>query len=444
MNSESIDCIATDPPFNSKRAYFAPLGSRSAGQKFDDVWRWDEVTDEWQDVIAAGYPKIKELIEAAAVIEGGSINHRTGKISTGRTKNSIAAYLAWMAPRIVEMRRVLKPSGVLFMQCDTEANSYLRLLLDAIFGRGKFINEIVRRRAKDKNDTTRKLGCNHDTILAYGKTLKWKWHPSFEPYDMANLDPKTLAQYEPEEGTGRLVHYGDLTSPQKNRPNLTYEFLGVTRVWRRSRKRMEEDYKAGTVVQLKPGRVPRSRRYLDEQKGKMRDDIWLDLVQPDSSDSEWGTRKPVPLYQRLVECATDKGDIVLDPFCGCATTLIAAENLERQWVGIDIDPVAETETERRLFNECGLTSESPVRIRKSLRRSDIPHIPNDKLRDKLWNSQGRKCANPYCDSEAVRKVDIELDHRIPKSRGGKTMCSTVLGYAQTATGAKEARRGDCF
>ena len=204
MNSESVDCIATDPPFNAKRVFNAPLGSRSAEQRFDDRWRWDEVTDEWQDLIASDHPAIKEIIEAAAVIEGGSIDHRTGKIATG-AKNSIAAYLAYMAPRIVEMRRVLKPTGVLFLQCDGEANAYLRLLMDGVFGRGQCINEVTVRRTMSKGLASRRLPRNSDTVLAYGKTRKWKWNPSHEPYDMANLDEKTLQQYAKIDGGGAKI-----------------------------------------------------------------------------------------------------------------------------------------------------------------------------------------------------------------------------------------------
>ena len=165
MDSATVDLIATDPPFNTKRLFNAPLGSRTAQQKFDDRWRWDEVTDEWHDVIAADHPAIKEIIEAAAVIECGSIDPHTGKVSTGRTKNSIAAYLAYMAPRVVEMRRVLKPTGVLFLQCDSKANSYLRLLLDAVFGRNNMINMIARRHAIAKGLATRRLPNNHDTLF---------------------------------------------------------------------------------------------------------------------------------------------------------------------------------------------------------------------------------------------------------------------------------------
>ena len=417
MDSEAVDCIATDPPFNAKRVFNAPLGSKAADQRFDDRWRWDEVTDEWQDLIAADHPAIKEVIEAAAVIEGGTIDHRTGKIITG-AKNSIAAYLAYMAPRIVEMRRILKPKGVLFLQCDTEANVYLRLLLDAVFGRSLFINEITRRRAMSKGLASKRLPMNSDTIFAYGKSREWKWNPSYDPYDLHNLDEKTLQQYDKIDG-GRLYQLTSITNPNRDRPNLTYEFLGVTRVWRWTRERMEAAYAAGRIVQTAPGRVPREKRYLDEQPGAPRDDIWLDVVQPESSDAEWSTRKPISLYRRLIECATDEGEVVCDPFAGCATTCVAAEQLQRQWVGIDIDPVAERVTLERLTDETGLNMvETPVTVRRSLRRSDVPRIQDGKLRQTLWARQGRRCANPYCDSESVRSVDLELDHRIPQVRGG--------------------------
>ncbi len=142
-------------------------------------------------------------------------------------------------------------------------------------------------------------------------------------------------------------------------------------------------------------------------------------MQPESSDAEWSTRKPISLYRRLIECATDLKDIVLDPFAGCATTCVAAEQLQRRWVGIDIDPVAERVTLERLKNETGLNmTNNPVTVRRSLRRTDIPSIPDIKLRQTLWARQGRRCTNPYCDSESVRPVDLELDHRIPRVRGG--------------------------
>ena len=443
MNSESVDCVATDPPFNAKRVFNAPLGSRSAAQRFDDRWRWDEVTDEWQDLIASDHPAIKEIIEAAAVIEGGRVDHRTGKISTG-AKNSIAAYLAYMAPRVVEMQRILKPSGVLFLQCDTEANAYLRLLLDAVFGRALLINEVTTRRTTSKGLASRRLPRNSDTIFAYGKSRKWKWNAAHEPYDLANLDEKTLAQYDKLEG-GRRYQLDNLVNPNRDRPNLTYEFLGVTRVWRWTRERMQAAYDAGRVVQAGPGRVPRFKRFLDEQPGKARDDIWSDVGQAESNDVEWATRKPVALYRRLIECATDPGDTVLDPFAGCATTCVAAEQLQRQWVGIDIDPVAEQVTLDRLSDETGLNMvDTPVTVRKSLRRTDIPNIPDDKLRQALWARQGRQCANPYCDSENLRAVDLALDHRIPKVRGGDNDALNRIGLCGNCNGRKGTKAWGLF
>lgn len=446
MDSESVDCIATDPPFNSKRIHNAPLGSRSAAQRFDDRWRWDEVTDEWHDLIATDHPAIKEIIEAAAVIEGGAVDRDTGRIDTGRVRNSIAAYIAWMAPRVVEMHRLLKPSGVLFMHCDWQANAYLRLLLDALFGRRRFINEVVRRRSNPKGLATRRLPNNHDNMFAYSKGDKWKWRPSFEPYDMQNLDAKTLKQYRKTDAYGRRYEAAPLLNPSKDRPNLTYEFLGVTRVWRWTRERMEAAYAAGRIAQTAPGRVPRYIRYLDEQPGKPRDTMWFDVAQPESSDVEWKTRKPTSLYRRLIECATDIGDMVLDPFAGCATTCVSAEQLQRRWTGIDIDPVAEEVTKERLEDETGINlNETRVIIRKSpIRRTDINLVSDAKLRESLWRSQAHQCANPYCDADNLRSVDLELDHRIPRVRGGRTTSPTASVCAGTATGEKARRRGARF
>ena len=144
------------------------------------------------------------------------------------------------------------------------------------------------------------------------------------------------------------------------------------------------------------------------------------MTQPESSDSDWTTRKPVSLYRRLIKCATDIGDTMLDPFAGCATTCVAAEQLQRQWVAIDIDPVAEQETVRRLEDETRLNmTDQPVTVRKRLRRGDIPNVSVDRMKQIVWNGQGHRCANPYCDSESLRIADTHLDHRIPHVRGGE-------------------------
>ena len=236
-----------------------------------------------------------------------------------------------------------------------------------------------------------------------------------------------------------------MTNPNRDRPNLTYEFLGVHRVWRWTRERMEAAYAEGRVVQSAPGNVPRFKRYLDEQPGKPRDDVWSDIGQAETTNVEWSTRKPAALYRRLIECATDAGDTVCDPFAGCATTCVAAEQLQRGWIGIDIDPVAEQVTLERLQDETGLNmTEQPVSVRKSLRRTDIPRIADDKLRQQLWNWQGRRCANPYCDSESLRAADLELDHRIPHSRGGEDDPRNRIGLCANCNRRKGAKAWGLF
>ena len=202
---------------------------------------------------------------------------------------------------------------------------------------------------------------------------------------------------------------------------------------------MKATHAAGRVVQTGPGRVPRYKRYLDEQPGPPRDDIWVDVVQPENSHSEWDTRKPLSPYRRLIERATDSGDMVLDLFFGCATTLVAAGQIHRTWVGIDIDPVAESETKDRLASESGLTLTDPARVRKSLRRTDIPHISDERLKVSLCKQQGGRCANTYGDSESLRQVDLELDHRFPKVRGGEHDLMNGIGLCKNCNVRKGAR-----
>lgn len=439
MNSETVDCIATDPPFNAKRMFNAPLGSQAAERQFSNRWRWDEVTDEWQDIIAADWPAIKEIIESAAVIEGGQVDGQTGAIRVGRVKNSLAAYLAYMAPRIVEMRRILKPRGVLFLQCNWEAGSYLRLMLDAVFGRNMLINEIIWKGTGPKGLARRRMPRNHGTIYAYGKTKEWKWNPPCYPYDMENLDEKTLRQYKKTDAEGRRYQLTSLT--HKENVTLEYEFGGVTRRWRWTRDRMERARASGQIVQTSLGAVWRFKRYLDEQRGRPMDGIWLDVMQIDAADTAWATRKPISLYRRLIECGTDKGDVVLDPFGGCGTTMIAAELLGRRWVGIDIDLAAGRETKRRMRNECGLTkkNEEMKVIKGKLDRTDDPPMNDAKMRHTLYENQGRRCGNPYCDSRSLRKEDIQLDHRIPKSRGGADDITNRVGLCVNCNQRKGAR-----
>lgn len=429
MNSGSIDLIATDPPFNKKRQFNAPLKSKASGQKFEDRWRWDEVTKEWHDLIATDYPAIKELIEAAVVIEGGSIDRSTGKVNTGKTKNSVAAFLVWMAPRLIEMKRVLKLNGSIYLHCDPTASHYLKLLMDAVFGKNNFRNEIVWRRTTGNKSSTKGLSKNSDIILRYSKSGKFTWNQDAVtvPYDLNNLDKKTLNQYSKTDSDGRRYTLDNLTDPTQNpESNCTYEVMGVTRTWRWTKERMDQEIANGRVVQTKRGNVPRFKRYLDEQEGKKKDSIWTDIPRVEGKSKEstgWKTQKPIALYQRIIQASSNKEDLVLDPFAGCATTCVAAESLQRRWIGIDIDKMATTVTRDQLFKYAGLTQELDdtfVQVKtRPPKRTDSPSMSNARMRLVLWKKQGHRCANPYCSSESdLRKEDLHLDHVIPKSRGG--------------------------
>ena len=432
INSECIDLIATDPPFNKKRPFNAPLGSKAAGQEFDDRWKWDEVTGEWHDLIATDYPAIKEIIEAAIVIEGGRVDEY-GKTDTGKVRNSVAAFLVWMAPRLIEMRRILKATGTIYLHCDPEAGHYLKLLMDAIFGKQNFRNEIVWQRTITRKGNLKKgLAKDADTILRYSKTNKFIWNSEAVtiPYDLDNLDEKTKKKYSNIDSSGRLYQLTAINAPKQDPDSkCTYEVMGITRTWRWTKERMEQEIANGRVVQTKPGNVPRQIRYLDEQKGKTLNCIWTDIPAINSQAKErtgWDTQKPLALYSRIIQASSNKGDTVIDPFCGCATTCVAAELLERKWIGIDIDPVAETITANRLNDEVGVWQEGDKEYfsvkKHPPKRTDIPSVNAKQMRLTLWKRQGRRCANPYCslnlNNQDMRKEDVHLDHVIPKSRGG--------------------------
>ena len=419
MNSDSVDLIATDPPFDTKKIHNAPMGSRAAGQQFDDRWRWDEVTDEWHDLIATRHPAIKEIIEAAVIIEGGSVDLRTGKVDTGRIKNSIAAYLTWMAPRIAEMQRILKPTGILYLHCNQFASHYLKLLMDAIFGRGNFVNEIIWNYGTPSGGRVsgKKPVKVHDTLLVYARKYgKHLYVPQFTPYS----DKYVRNWFRHEDEDGRAYRT-------------------------RSRK--------GKIV----------RQYLDESLGMPLSTVWSDIMQLSSrrgwfpttqgEETGWGTQKPLSLYQRIIKASSNPGDVVLDPFCGCATTCVAAEMEDRRWIGIDIDPVAENITKDRLYDISGLKQLAKQRdddifvmVKKNLpRRTDIPKVSDAEMRLALWKRQGKRCANPYCSLERVqRPEDMHLDHVIPKSRSGEDDILNRIGLCGNCNSRKSTKAWGAF
>ena len=247
---------------------------------------------------------------------------------------------------MLEMYRILKPTGTLYLHCDDTAAHYLKMMMDSIFGKDNFRNEIIWQRAvTTKGNLTKGLARDSDLILRYSKSNDFVWNPEAVtiPYDLTNLDEKTKKQYKHvEPGTGRLISYTPLNAPiQDPNSNCTYELMGVVRTWRWTKERMMKEVAAGRIIQTRPGNVPRYKRYLDEQKGKPLNNIWTDIPNLTATSKErvgYPTQKPLALLERIIGSSSHLGNVVLDPFCGCATTCVAAERLQRQWIGIDLSP----------------------------------------------------------------------------------------------------------
>ena len=349
VKDESVDLVYLDPPFKSDQNYnvlFAEQnGTGSAAQirAFEDTWRWDQAA-------ASAY---EEVVEG-----GGQVSLTMQGFRQALGQNDMLAYLAMMAPRLVELRRALKSTGSIYLHCDPTASHYLRMLLDAVFGPTNFRNEIAWMRTLSKGLMSKRLPNNHDLLLAYQKTNQVKWNEDaiFIPYDPDSVDEKTASKYCHCDPDGRLYQLTSLLNPNPNRPNLTYEFLGVTKVWRWTKERMQKAYEEGRIVQPRAGAVPRYKRYLDEQRGRPIGDVWADIPPINSQAAErlgYPTQKPEALLERIVRMSSDEGDVVLDPFCGCGTAVAVAQRLHRKWIGIDITHLAISLIKHRLHSAFG-------------------------------------------------------------------------------------------
>lgn len=346
---ESVDLVYLDPPFNSNQNYNVLFHEKSGAQAaaqikaFEDMWEWNLDSQK----------AYEEVVEA-----GGRVAQAMMAFRTFLGMNDMLAYLAMMAPRLIELRRVLKSTGSIYLHCDPTASHYLKMLMDAVFGPVNFRNEIVWLRTLSKSLMTRRLPSNHDVILGYQKSdgATWNTDQTFTPYDLDALDPKTKSKYYHRDADGRLYQLSDLTNPNPNRPNLTYEFLGITKVWRWTKERMKAANEAGLIIQPNPGAVPRLKRYLDEQRGKPLGDVWTDIPPINSQAKErlgYPTQKPEALLERIIKASSNEGDVVLDPFCGCGTAIAVAQRLSRKWIGIDITHLAITLMKNRLETAFG-------------------------------------------------------------------------------------------
>jgi site-specific DNA-methyltransferase (adenine-specific) len=339
IDDESVDLIYLDPPFNSQATYDV-LFKSTAGEKsraqieaFEDTWHWgNEAELAFDGVMSGGNANAAEMLRAMRAFW---------------KENDMMAYLAMMAVRLLELRRVLKPTGSLYLHCDPKASHYLKILMDAIFGPEHFKNEIIWRRADPKAHAYNRFPSTHDVLLFFSKTEEICWSPQRRPHDASYI----RSHYSNvEQETGRRYTLGDCTNPNPDRPNLTYEWMGITKVWRWTKEKMQRYHDQGRLVYTKSG-APRYKRYLDETPGTPITSIWGDIPFINSQAQErlgYPTQKPLALLERVIAASSAEGDVVLDPFCGCGTTIHAAQKLKRQWIGIDITHLAISLIKKRL------------------------------------------------------------------------------------------------
>jgi len=333
---QSIDLVYLDPPFNSNRSYNVLFKEESGKESesqitaFDDTWHWGEQAEE---------------IYAELVTEiNGKVGQMIGALRGAIGENQMMAYLVMMAARLVELHRVLKPTGSLYLHCDPTASHYLKIILDTIFGPQNFVNEIVWKRAStvkgNAGQGSKAFGPNTDTILFYRKTENNIFNPVFLPYRDEYL--KKFYKYtEPEGRRYRLISMIGPGGAAKGNPQ--YEIMGVTRYWRYSKQKMQGLIDAGLVVQTRPGAVPLRKQYLDEGQGVSTQSLWdnIEALAPTAAERlGYPTQKPLALLERILLASSNPGDLVLDPFCGCGTTVAAAQKLGRRWIGIDVTHLA--------------------------------------------------------------------------------------------------------
>jgi DNA modification methylase len=358
-----VDLIYLDPPFNSNRSYNVlfkdETGRESDAQlvAFDDTWHWGEAAEETYHALATeAAPNVSKMIAALRDFIGS---------------NQMMAYLVMMAARLVELHRVLKPTGSLYLHCDPTASHYLKIVLDMIFGPERFVNEIAWKRSSAHSDTRqgmRRYGRLRDVLLFYTKTNEYIWNAQFTPYDREYLD----SEYRHNSPDGRHYKETDLTAAKpggdteyewrikrlqggKTRweadlaeeyldPKIGWEYRSVRpyagRYWAFSKANLIEFAKAGRLIHRETG-MPRLMHFADEMPGIPLQDVWTDIPPAlGAQDLGYPTQKPLALLERIIQASSNPGDVVLDPFCGCGTAIAAAHKLERRWIGIDITHLA--------------------------------------------------------------------------------------------------------
>jgi len=403
MNNESVDLIYLDPPFNSKRSFSAPIGSKAAGASFKDMWSWQDVDEYYLEKLLTDYPFMTQFVQAIEGIHG----------------KAMMSYITYMTQRLIEMHRILKPTGSIYLHCDPTASHYLKIIMDRIFGKNNFRNEIVWQRndgrGKGSQFGAKKFGANTDTILFYTKSDSYFFNANKKSQD-------DNVKFNKTDEKGNKYYTGIPIFRSKSmgdRPNLCYKWRGFENPhpsgWRLSKERLEEEYQKGNIVITKNNKLER-RKYMKDYSGEPIDNNWTDIPRAIGKENTgYPTQKPLALLRRIVEASSKPGDIVLDPFCGCATTCVAAQQLERKWIGIDIEKKAAQVLIDRLTDNAGIFSDFVHRT-DTPQRTDVKTIkPTLTTKEKLFKEQKGICN--ACKTEFEIR-HFEIDHIIPKSKGG--------------------------
>ena len=376
MNSASVDLIYLDPPFNSNHDYAAPIGSPAAGAAFKDTWGLDDVNLAWHGEIKHENPGLYALLAATRQIHG----------------DSMMSYLIYMAIRLMEMRRLLAATGSIYLHCDPYASHYLKLLMDSVFGSGFFRREIIwhLRAAAGFKARAPNWVRGHDTLLYYTATIPPTFNRIWLPYN-----EKQLKRFSSQDENGRR-----------------YKPITKTR-----------------------------RIYLDEAKGVPVTSVWSDIasfqtVVNSKEKVGYPTQKPLALVRRIIDASSDRGGIVLDPFCGCATVCVAAEQRQREWIGIDISPKAADLVRLRMQRELGLWFGGAHRT-DIPERTDLGRVPTYNCADNrkyLYGEQGGYCNG--CEEHFAPR-HLQVDHIVPRAKGGTDHISNL----QLLCGACNSTKG---
>ena len=424
MNSESVDLIYLDPPFNSNRTYSAPIGSEAAGAAFKDSWTLDDVDIAWIGLIAEKEPCLPHVIDAAGIAHG----------------KGMKAYLVMMAVRLLEMKRLLKPTGSIYLHCDPTASHYLKLVMDCVFGAGNFRSEIIWRRVNPTGRGKKRLANDADYLIYFVKGDKFRWNPPYKPHSQSYVQKF----YRHMDANGRRYTLGDLKGDGQRTGSSGNPWRGIDPTdtashWAVPNRTLPDDLKSktsqekleyldsiGRIYWPPKGGMPRYKRYLDEMSGTAIDTIWDDIQNIQAHNSErlgYPTQKPLALLDRIIKASSNEGDVVLDPFCGCATTCVSAHALGRLWTGIDISSkAAELIVQRLQQDRKGQQGSWMTQAEKVIHRTDIPRrtdvgeLPPYKThRHTLYGQQEGRCGG--CRHHFPFQ-NFTVDHIVPRAKGG--------------------------